>query len=284
MIDRISLHDVYAEDGEELACAPFTFSGGEPHVQVDAKMMTGRYLWVDARLATADGFLRMLAVLDAVRACRPKRLGLFLPYFPGARQDRRQPGTPFTLSIYTEAIKRLELDVVATVDPHSDVLSACLDVEIIHAHEAMPEVSGYAGFVIPDAGAEKRVHAAARALGVETLVHARKTRDTKTGALSGFQCEPLPKPGARYLVVDDICDGGGTFNGLAQAVKRDDGTTLDLWATHGIFSKGFDALLTHFDQIYTTDSFPLVCDIPANIHRREVHRLAANTMRRRICT
>ena len=283
MIDRISLHNVYAEEREDLGCEPFTFSGGEPHVQFDAKAIADRYLWVDARLATADGFLRTLAVLDALKACRPKRLGLFLPYFPAARQDRRQPGTPFTLSIYTEAIKRLGPDVVVTLDPHSDVLSACLDVEVIQPHEAMPNVSGYAGFIVPDAGAEKRVHAAARALGVETVVHARKTRNTKTGALSGFHCEPLPKAG-RYLVVDDICDGGGTFNGLADAINPDQATKLDLWVSHGIFAKGFDALLARFDHIHTTDSFPFAGDLPANVHRAEIHPLAATIMRRRIGT
>lgn len=282
MGDLISLHNVYAEFRQDLPCAPFTFAGGEPHVQLDRTAIVDQYLWVDARVATADGFLRTLAVLDALRACGPRRLGLFLPYFPGARQDRRQPGTPFTLSIYAEAIKRLGLDVVVTLDPHSDVLSACLDVEIIHSFEAMPDVSGYDGFVVPDAGAEKRVHAAARALGVETIVYARKTRNTRTGALSGFRCEPLPVPGGRYLVVDDICDGGGTFNGLADVIHAGDRARLDLWVTHGIFSKGFGALLSRFEHIYTTDSFPVAGDLPANVRRFDVHALAANVMRRRI--
>ncbi len=282
MKDQITLHNVFAEDRANLPCTPFTFSGGEPHVQLDPATVVDQYLWVDARIATADGFLRTLAVLDALRACRPSRLGLFLPYFPGARQDRRQPGTPFTLSIYTEAIKRAGLDVVVTLDPHSDVLASRLDIEIIHAHEAMPSVRGYAGFIVPDAGAEKRVHSAARALGVETVVHARKTRNTKTGALSGFQCEALPVPDGRYLVVDDICDGGGTFNGLADAIDTRGRAKLDLWVSHGIFSKGFSALLTRFDHIYSTDSFPFVGELPPNVHRSEIHALAARIMRRRI--
>jgi ribose-phosphate pyrophosphokinase len=283
MNDRITLHDVYAGEREDLPCSPFTFSGGEPHVQLDPATIADRYFWVDARLATADGFLRTLAVLDAVRACRPKRLGLFLPYFPAARQDRRQPGTPFTLRIYTEALKRLSLDVIVTLDPHSDVLAACLDVEIIHGHQAMPDVRGYAGFIVPDAGAEKRVHAAARALNIDTVVHARKARNTRTGALTGFQCDPLPTAG-RYLVVDDICDGGATFIGLAEAIKPDAATKLDLWVSHGIFSKGFDALLARFDRIHTTDSFPLASIPPASVHRTQVHGLAAAAMRRRIAS
>lgn len=282
MRDQITLHYVYADSRYDLPCAPFTFSGGEPHVQLEPNDVADQYVWLDARLATADGFMRTLAVLDALRACRPRRLGLFLPYFPGARQDRRQPGTPFTLSIYTEAIKRLGLDLIVTFDPHSDVLSACLDVEIIPGHQAMPDVGGYQGFIVPDSGADKRVHAAARALGVETVINARKTRNTRTGALSGFQCDPLPIPDGRYLVVDDICDGGGTFIGLADTIRASTLSKLDLWVSHGIFSKGFDALLTRFGRIYSSDSFPFAGELPPNVSRTDIHALAAQIMRRRI--
>jgi len=37
--------------------------------------------------------------------------------------------------------------------------------------------------------------------------------------------------------------------------------------THGIFSKGVDVVLNHYDQIYTTDSFrdDLTCSFPAKL-------------------
>lgn len=280
MTDKISLHNVYAEEYQAVPCSVFTFAGGEPHVQLDPRDVHGQFVWIDARLSTADGFLRTLALMDAVRACKPKKFGLFIPYFPGARQDRRQPGTPFTLSIYAEAIKRLEPDVVVTVDPHSDVLAACLDVEIIPPHVVMPKIWECQGLIVPDAGAEKRVCAAAKELGISTIVFARKTRNTSTGALSGFKCDPLPVKDGSYLVVDDICDGGGTFIGLADEIRKDfPESKLDLWVTHGIFSKGFDDLLSKFSNIYTTDSFPTDKKLPANVHRVDVHGFAANRMR-----
>ena len=36
---------------------------------------------------------------------------------------------------------------------------------------------------------------------------------------------------------------------------KDYGLNLNLYVTHGIFSKGFDELTRWFDHIYTTDSF-----------------------------
>ena len=85
---------------------------------------------------------------------------------------------------------------------------------------------------------------------------AGKTRDFESGKLTGFHMEDdLPTTG-RFLIVDDICDGGGTFVGLAAAIReKTPHVGLDLWVTHGIFSQGFDALEDAFEVIHTTNSF-----------------------------
>jgi ribose-phosphate pyrophosphokinase len=85
------------------------------------------------------------------------------------------------------------------------------------------------------------------------LYRAEKHRDSDTGKLSGFTCEPLPETG-RFLIVDDICDGGGTFMGLAEAtgVPKD---RLGLYVSHGVFSGSAHLLHNHFGEIVTTDSY-----------------------------
>jgi len=57
------------------------------------------------------------------------------------------------------------------------------------------------------------------------------------------------------IIVDDICDGGGTFIGLAEELRRRNAASLYLYVTHGIFSKDADVkLLDHFAKVYTTNS------------------------------
>lgn len=236
----------------EAACNPITFPGGEPHVHIDPRQI-GSHVWIDARVTTADEWMRLLAVIDAVKACRPKSLGLFLPYFPGARQDRRQSGFPFTLTIYANALRQFDLDSIVVLDPHSDVLAGMLPIETIAPADVLP-VGGCAGVICPDAGAERRAFATAKHIGTG-VIHARKHRDSATGQLSGFSCDPMPGAG-RYFMVDDICDGGGTFVGLMRAIERKQGQRFSLYVSHGIFSKGLDGLLEHFDTIWTTDSWP----------------------------
>ena len=109
--------------------------------------------------------------------------------------------------------------------------------------------------VAPDAGAEKRAANVARCLNLP-LCRAWKNRDLQTGNITGFGFGELPnKEKIRALIVDDICDGGGTFVGLAQILKEKV-SSLDLFVTHGIFSKGTKELKKYFNKIYTTDSVP----------------------------
>ena len=64
----------------------------------------------------------------------------------------------------------------------------------------------------------------------------------------------------KCLIIDDICDGGGTFIGLAKELKQKNAGDLYLAVSHGIFSKGLEALNTYFTKLYTTDSFKTLED------------------------
>ena len=87
------------------------------------------------------------------------------------------------------------------------------------------------------------------------MVECSKKRDIKTGKLSGFTVYADDLEGNTCVIVDDICDGGGTFNGLAQELKKKNCGKLILIVTHGIFSKGFEQLAKSFDHVYSTASF-----------------------------
>lgn len=88
-----------------------------------------------------------------------------------------------------------------------------------------------------------------------------KKRNPVTGAMEGFEVPLLPE-GQPAIIIDDICDGGATFVGIAKAVRAQyvDNVNypppLGLYVTHGIFSKGFGDLNEYFNHIYTTDSMP----------------------------
>ena len=150
---------------------------------------------------------------------------------------------------------------VTILDPHSPVIVQQLrNVRVLDAtHILKRSIFGRAefidnnwvGVIAPDAGAVDRTQRVANALGLP-MFKAEKHRDFETGKLTGFSCEELPEEG-RLLVVDDICEGGGTFLGLVAAtgITRD---RIALWVTHGSFSGNAPQLKEAFGAIYTTDS------------------------------
>lgn len=181
-----------------------------------------------------------------------------IPYLPGARADR---GQPLGARVYANLINAMQADRVIAFDVHSPVMAGMVDrLQVVDpAHAVRRTVctrmgdTSFAGVIAPDAGAVDRASRAAAGMHLP-LFKAEKHRDFRTGKLSGFSCEPLPARG-RLLVVDDICDGGGTFMGLAEAtgLSRD---RLALWVSHGIFSGRAGQLTSAYGQIFTTDSHP----------------------------
>ena len=238
----------------------FHFPGGEAHIKGAEDTTTYIYQTADMRGASADDLI-MLAMWASAVESRGEPKVLLLPYLPGARADR---GVPFGANIYAQMINQLHADHVVTLDPHSPVMPGLIEnltvfpVSRIIKREVQRADSDsrpqpYVGVIAPDKGAVERAGAAGRAMGVP-VYRAEKSRDFETGKLSGYRLvDALPETG-KLLVVDDICDGGGTFQLLADAAQVDPGR-LDLWVSHGIFSKGYSGLLSRFGHIYTTDSW-----------------------------
>ena len=237
------------------------FPGGEPYVKLPHSTLRDSDVLIDARVGSMDEWGLLWATMEALLPIPTRNVYLFLPYFPGARGDRVEygDGTALAAVMYAQLLNAYDLDRVFIVDPHSDVAPSAIDkVEVFTVADLLPAalLPTYDALICPDLGARKRTEAAAKALGIETVIQGFKHRDMKTGQLSGFSIEDIPEDVAQLLVVDDICDGGGTFVGLLEeALIATPDIVVDLWVTHGIFSKGPE-VLKKFNGVYYTDSFP----------------------------
>lgn len=212
------------------------------------------------RQRNMDAFMTAMFLVDAMteRGIAPPEL--ILPFVPGARQDRLNPEGDylFTIKSIAKLINDRNFPVVKILDPHSEVTPALIDRCKVYSPAYILAgrfpTGTWSGVVSPDAGSEKRANLVAHALGLE-VVYGWKQRDLATGGLKGFGLQHLEdrfkdKP---LLVVDDICDGGGTFVGLAEQIAAQ-GAKADLYVTHGIFAKGVKVLAEFYGRIITTDS------------------------------
>ena len=214
------------------------------------------------RPRTFASFMAAMFWFDACKDRGVQMPELVLPMIPGARQDRLNPEGDylFTAKSVAREINMRGFPKVIVLDPHSDVAPALIDrCRVIHAHEVIdPPAGKYSLVVSPDAGAEKRASLVAKKLGTP-LLHAWKTRDVETGEIAGFGAEHYSPRQEDYekpiLVVDDICDGGGTFIGLGLMLAARGFKTIDLWTTHGLYTQGTENLLKVFRHLYCSDSY-----------------------------
>lgn len=201
----------------------------------------------------------LLLLSDALKRCpwyNFKSFVLLISYFPYGRQDRvANAGESHSLKVISGLINSCGFDKVFVIDPHSDVIEALIDNfeavtmdQIVFAASEGPFNTADA-IVSPDAGAYKKVSKCAQYLDAE-VVRADKIRDTRTGALSGFEVYADDLTGKSVTILDDICDGGGTFIGLAKKLREKGAERISLYVTHGKFTKGVDILLEVIDEVW----------------------------------
>lgn len=237
---------------EDTNLSLMKFPGGEDHIKtLDDSLPLPTVAYITG--SNLDDYMWGMQWANMCQQTSIKTTAV-IPYLPGARQDR---GAPFGAKVYAGLINEAGYDKVICFDPHSPVMPALINnLTVVYSDQLINKVlplGEYVGVIAPDAGAVARTQKVADTLGLP-MFKATKVRDFQTGKLSKFECETVPTEG-RLLVVDDICDGGFTFRGLAEVINTPR-ENLSLWVSHGVFSGNADALKNQYSTIYTTDSHP----------------------------
>ena len=220
-----------------------------------------------AAMRDMNDFMLLAQLTDAVRHATDIQVShLELAWLPWARQDRHMVnGDSFALKVFANQLNVLNFDKVFLLDPHSDVAAAAINNSVVIAQESclmkseklrQAISSGKLMLVAPDAGALKKIHNVAKASGARDYAILTKERDVATGNLTGFALVSGDVAGKDVLIVDDLCDAGGTFIGSAQVLRDAGARSVSLYVTQGVFSRGVENLLNNgIDAIYTTTSF-----------------------------
>lgn len=205
---------------------------------------------------SSSDIIDLLLVNDAIRHQFSNKVHLSIPYFPFARQDRRvNVGDSHSLKVIAGIINSCKFDSVVVNDAHSDVLEALVDNLVLIPQEvtAYPLLKDEKIDILlaPDAGASKKIYKLA-ALINKPVVIANKERDLSTGKVLRSiisEYDRFQLQDKHVWIVDDICDGGASFLELAKVLHGH--ASLNLYVTHGIFSKG--------KEIFKKNFFKVIC-------------------------
>lgn len=175
-------------------------------------------------------------------------------YLMSMRMDRVMDfNRPFTLKVVSDILSKAK-GRVYILEAHSMASLYLLDAtELSYTGvlNARSKVIEGKTLVFPDKGALDRYDY----LGSKPVI-CEKVRDTVTGKLKSFTITNPENITDDLLILDDLCDGGGTFCGIASEIRkiRPD-VKLSIFVTHMVNPRGIENLSKTFDHVWFTNSY-----------------------------
>ena len=240
----------------------FKFPAGEVHIR-DFDVSDVTQVIFNWRGDHTD--LAVLSSLATVpRAMQSLADNLLVPYLPASRADRRIGNESLGKVVYSDLISAAWDGILgtyySTIDTWDLHSITSTDAPINNIPRMQQYLSTYnfpdnSVLLAPDEGSISRVAAISTTTGLP-YVHATKNRDYATGQLLSNSIPAVLGDYDHIFVVDDICDGGGTFLLLADSIRKQNiSSNLHLFVTHGIFSKGKSALESKYATVFALNDW-----------------------------
>lgn len=268
------------------------FSDGEVAVEI-MENIRGRdiYLIQPTCAPTADHFIELLVLVDALKRASASHVTAVIPYFGYARQDRRPRSSrvPITAKVAAKMISAVGTDRVITIDLHADQIQGFFDIPVDNVYASpltLADIWQHQGsedlvVVSPDVGGVVRARAIAKRLDSElAIIDKRRPRANVSkimniiGDVEGKNC----------VMVDDMVDTAGTLCKAASALKEHGAVQVVAYCVHPVLSgPAIDNINnSELDELVVTDTIPLSeaaqnCD---KIRQLSVAQMLAETIRR----
>ena len=192
-------------------------------------------------------------------------------YLMGSRMDRVMDfNRPFTLRIMANVLNNLGASNVNVLAPHSDrsylegffqAVSIPTEVDkILDDFDGNSIVySTEYCLIVPDKGAYDRLGCGVRNYYLDNIVVVNKVRDIATGKIQKIEItnpDVVLSTNKKFIIVDDLCDGGGTFCGIAEEIRKiKPDANLSIFVTHMVNPRGIENLSKTFDHVWFTNSY-----------------------------
>ena len=245
----------------------FKYPGGELQVRLHKEtiesLKESDSVVIIANIYNSDDIMRLLLLQDAIdsvaKHITPDYKATVIPYLPYSRADRRfVEGDCLGKSVFLTMIRSVwPNSVVYTIDCHSSAFGkdyVDIPIDDLLKSSIILLADSPINILFPDLGAKNRYGNIFDGMTDINIFFCEKKRDPESGKFLGFKVPEGIDKSLDTIIIDDICDGGGTFIGIANELQMSR-ERLTLYVTHGIFSKGFDELSKWFGNIITTDTF-----------------------------
>ena len=259
-----------------LSCDPGSatterFSDGEFNFQINENVRGGDVFIVQPTCPPTDAHLmELLVMLDAFSRSSAERVTAVIPYYGYARSDKKdRPRVPIAAKLVANLIASAGAHRVLTMDLHAAQIQGFFDIPVDHLFAAPAFIGYYEAnplpnltVVAPDTGGAERARAYAKRLkstdgSPASLALCDKRREKANvaevmnvvGDVEGRNC----------LIVDDMCDTGGSLTKVAAALRKAGADRIHACFTHPVLSGKACELLaeSEIERVVTTNTIPL---------------------------
>ncbi|GAB5459516.1 MAG: ribose-phosphate pyrophosphokinase [Henriciella sp.] len=189
-----------------------------------------------------DNLMELLITIDALRRASAARITAVIPYFGYARQDRKTDGrTPISAKLVANLISSAGADRVLTMDLHAGQIQGFFDIptDNMVAQPVMVDditrryKTKELMVVSPDVGGVVRARFFAKRIGADLAIVDKRRPEAGVSEVMNIIGDV---DGRKCILVDDICDSGGTLCNAAAALKEKGATAVSAYITHGVMS------------------------------------------------
>jgi len=241
--------------GAELLAANIQkFNDGEIKVELLDTVRGCDVFIVQSTSAPAnDNLMELLILIDTVKRASAGRINVVMPYYGYARQDRKdKPRVPISAKLVANLLTSAGADRIIAMDLHCQQIQGFFDIPVDH-------LVGYPLFldyyknkfsdtsnlvvVAPDFGSSKKIADFAEDLGATVALIDKKRDRANESRVMHFVGEV---EGKIAIILDDMCDTGGTLVNAVTEVLRRGALEVHVCCTHGVFSSKNDRSTIEF--------------------------------------
>jgi ribose-phosphate pyrophosphokinase len=222
------------------------FSDGEvcPDFQTSVR---GKRVYLLTSANTAEKIMELNLAIDAAKRAAAKEIIPILPYFPYARQDKKdQSRGPIAAKVMVEMLEQRGSTGVITFDLHADQIQGFFNIPVTHL-EGKNVFDSYIASIFnentvlcgPDAGSGKRVKRMKDQLKNYHDININYVMMDKTRKEANVIDEMYiigDVKGKDVIILDDMVDTAGTLCKAAEVLIEEGANSVRAIISHGVLS------------------------------------------------
>ena len=240
------------------------FSDGE-FQPIFLESIRGDYVFlIQSTFAPTDNLMELLLMIDAAKRASAYKIIAVMPYYGFSRQDRKdKPRVAIGSKLVASLVERAGADRVITMDLHAPQIQAFFDIPVDHLDSSaifIPYIEQLKlenlTFAAPDVGSTNRVREIASYFNSDMVIcdkHRKRANEIASMVVIGDVA------GRDIVLIDDICDTGGTLAKAANLLIQKGATSVRALCTHPILSgKAYEIIdNSELEELVVCDTIPL---------------------------